>query len=54
MKVGDLVKDYCGVIGLIIRNKFVDTHSDLWIVQRWSGYIDELWEDELEVISESR
>ncbi len=54
MKVGDLVKDCDGDIGVIIRNEPVDAHSILWIVQRADGFVGELWENELEVISESR
>ncbi len=52
MKIGDLVRDYCGELGIIVRIIEDDwgTSGSLYVVSRFSGLTDELWWDELEVV----
>ena len=56
MKVGDLIKDIAGELGIIVRIIEDDwgTHGSIYVVQRFSGYKDQLFWDELEVLNESR
>ena len=60
MKVGDLVyMPYFGEYGIIV-SKYdremwnVNAYKPDWIVVQWCGYCSQEYEEDLEVISESR
>ena len=55
MKVGDLVRDIeDGELGIIIDVFEAKCDILLFTVMRPSGLTDAMWEDELEVVDESR
>ena len=54
MQIGDLVKDFTGSYGIIVRIIEDDwgTSGTLYVVSRFGGLEDQLWWDEIEAVAD--